>query len=89
MYTQIWDHMTNAISETIIKRDKDSAFIPFDDGNRDYQEYKVWLNEGNEPNPPVKPEPPIDTPPPPDINEVNAQVQDLEERLTALEATMR
>jgi len=48
-YTQVWDAMTNAPSETMIVRDADQAHIPFDDGNRDYQEYKAWLAEGNQP----------------------------------------
>tara|TARA_B100000282_G_C31441256_1_gene358103 strand:- start:36 stop:203 length:168 start_codon:yes stop_codon:yes gene_type:complete len=32
-----------------IKRIEDNAFIPFDDGNRDYQEYKAWIEAGNTP----------------------------------------
>ena len=88
-YTQVWDAMANAPSETMIVRDADQAHIPFDDGNRDYQEYKAWLDEGNEPKPPVGvPAPPVETPPPPDINEVNAQVQDIDARLSALEESM-
>jgi hypothetical protein len=55
MYTQVWDPMTNKVSETTIKRDEDSAFIPFDPGNRDYQEYLAWLDEGNEPTPATPP----------------------------------
>ena len=34
-----------------IKRLADGAYIPFADGNRDYEEYKVWLSEGNTPEP--------------------------------------
>jgi len=49
MYVQIWDHMENKPSERVIQRKADGAFIPFDPGNRDYQEYKRWLDEGNEP----------------------------------------
>jgi hypothetical protein len=49
MYTQVWDQTTNKVSETTIQRDEDGAFIPLDEGNRDYQEYKAWLDEGNEP----------------------------------------
>jgi len=26
----------------------DNAFIPFDEGNTDYQEYLAWISEGNE-----------------------------------------
>jgi hypothetical protein len=25
------------------------AFVPTDEGNRNYQDYKTWLDEGNEP----------------------------------------
>ena len=32
-------------------RISDSAFIPFADGNRDYEEYKEWLSAGNIPEP--------------------------------------
>jgi hypothetical protein len=48
-YSEIWDTIQNKVSETMIKRDADSAFIPFDDGNRDYQEYKAWLAKGPKP----------------------------------------
>jgi len=34
-----------------IFRIEDSAFIPQDPDNRDYQEYLAWLAEGNEPLP--------------------------------------
>lgn len=34
-----------------IKRISDNAFIPFDEGNTDYQNYLKWLAEGNEPQP--------------------------------------
>ena len=29
----------------------DGAFIPLDEGNRDYQAYLAWLAEGNVPEP--------------------------------------
>jgi hypothetical protein len=38
-------------SETI-KRLSDNAFIPPDPANTDYQQYLLWLEEGNEPLPP-------------------------------------
>jgi hypothetical protein len=50
-YTQVWDHMTNAPSQSIIVRDEDGAFIPMDPDNIDYQAYLAWLDEGNEPTP--------------------------------------
>jgi hypothetical protein len=58
-YTQAWDHMTNAPSQSIIVRDEDGAFIPMDPDNIDYQAYLAWLDEGNEPTPytPPPPEP--------------------------------
>jgi hypothetical protein len=34
-----------------VKRLADSAFIPFDPDNTDYQEYLKWVAEGNEPLP--------------------------------------
>lgn len=34
-----------------IKRLSDGALIPLSDGNMDYEEYKQWLSEGNEPLP--------------------------------------
>ncbi len=34
-----------------VQRMADGAFIPFDGGNRDYQDYLAWLAEGNEPDP--------------------------------------
>jgi hypothetical protein len=32
-----------------VVRLSDKATIPFAEGNRDYDEYLVWLDEGNEP----------------------------------------
>jgi hypothetical protein len=50
-YTQIWDAMNNQVSDQMILRDEDQAFIPFDPANIDYQEYLWWLDQGNEPTP--------------------------------------
>ena len=50
-YTSVWDAMQNQVSDQIIKRDEDGAFIPFDEANIDYIEYLWWLYEGNEPTP--------------------------------------
>ena len=72
-----------------IIRDQDGAHIPPDPGNRDYQAYLAWVAEGNEPAPiEPSPTPPIETPPPPDIGEVNAQVQEHDQRIGELESQM-
>ena len=34
-----------------VKKLADGAYIPFIDGNMDYEEYKLWLAEGNTPEP--------------------------------------
>lgn len=46
-------------SSTTVHRLSDNAFIPFDGGNRDYQEYLEWLSQGNTPEPYVAPPPPV------------------------------
>ena len=38
-------------SVTTVIRLPDSAFIPFDPANTDYQQYLAWCAEGNEPLP--------------------------------------
>jgi hypothetical protein len=55
-YTQVWDPMQGQIDDSMIQRDEDGAFIPFDEANVDYQAYLTWLDEGNEPTP-CKPPP--------------------------------
>jgi hypothetical protein len=88
-YTQVWDAIQDQVSDQMITRDEDQARIPFDPDNVDYVEYLAWLDEGNNPNPPPAiPTPPIEEPPPPDIVEVHAQVQDIDTRLTDLEASL-
>ncbi len=49
MYKIIKNPFSNEI--TSILRLSDTTFIPFDPGNRDYQEYLEWLAQGNEPEP--------------------------------------
>ena len=43
--------MYKLIGTNSVKRLADGACIPFADGNRDYEEYKQWLEEGNVPEP--------------------------------------
>lgn len=48
MYQQVIDPVTGAISETLIRRVADGAFIPADEQNADYRDYLAWIAEGNE-----------------------------------------
>ena len=48
MYKLVSDPKGNVSSVT---RLSDKAWIPFDEGNTDYQEYLEWLEEGNTPLP--------------------------------------
>jgi len=50
-------------TDQIVIRTADGACIPNDDGNRDWQEYVQWLQDGGVPDPYVPPDP---VPPPPD-----------------------
>ena len=47
-YKLINQSITNR-QDVVVKRLSDSAFIPFDDNNMDYVEYKEWLAAGNTP----------------------------------------
>ena len=49
MYKLICCLETNEIKS--VKRLLDSAYIPFDPANTDYQAYLAWLAEGNTPEP--------------------------------------
>ena len=56
MYKQLKDSMNDSIITDMIMQIKDVAgnsitprFIPFDELNMDYQEYKSWLADGNTP----------------------------------------
>lgn len=49
--------MYKTISEKMVKRILDNAFIPFDPSNADYQAYLKWLDEGGVPEPADEPAP--------------------------------
>jgi hypothetical protein len=75
-------------NDNIIIRDEDNAFIPTDEGNRHYQEYLKWVEEGNQPNPaPVEITPPIHENIP-TVQELADQVAEQEQRITALEESV-
>lgn len=46
--------MDGKVSEEIIQRLPDMAFIPNDKSNRDWIAYQEWLGKGNIPLPPVQ-----------------------------------
>ncbi len=52
-YKLVADHINPATGKTVtaieVIRKEDNARIPFDDDNRDYIEYKAWLDAGNTP----------------------------------------
>lgn len=54
MYKQLKDTLGN-IRTNAISRIEDNAYIPFDPANVDFQQYQVWLSEGNVPLPPDEP----------------------------------
>ena len=46
MYQKCIDSITG-LEAKCIQRLEDKAFIPFDEGNTDYQAYLAWVAEGN------------------------------------------
>ena len=50
MYKQV-KNIDETISNSIIQRLSDFAFIPMDESNKDYQAFLLWKSEGNEPLP--------------------------------------
>lgn len=83
-YSQVWDMINNRVNDRMVLRDEDQAWIPFDEGNADYQQYLLWLAQGNRPTPAVAPPPP--PPPPPSTEELMAIIQALQIKVAALEA---
>jgi len=61
----------------------DQATIPADPGNRDWQEYQKWLEDGGVPDPYIPP--PDPGPPPPTQQEQDAVLYDHENRIRAME----
>jgi hypothetical protein len=52
MYKKVINSLTNNVSTTHILKKEPLVLIPFDNNNRDYQEYLEWLEEGNVPEEP-------------------------------------
>ena len=46
-YKKLIDPITIKESTNTFLRKEDNASIPFDDANKDYIEYKAWLDAGN------------------------------------------
>ena len=50
-YQKIYNARIKGDLTNMIKRKSDGAFIPFDESNRDYQDYLAWVAEGNTADP--------------------------------------
>ena len=59
---------TKILNSDSVMRNRDTAVIPADPGNRDYQAYLEWLSLGNTPLPADPPPLPADPPPASDID---------------------
>ena len=52
-YQQLLDPFTGQLTDQYILRLPDNATVPNDPDNTDWQQYQVWLSEGNTPLPPA------------------------------------
>jgi hypothetical protein len=52
-YQQVVNVYTQQVNPNVILRLPDQANIPNDPDNTDWQQYQVWLSEGNQPLPPA------------------------------------
>jgi hypothetical protein len=55
-YQKIVQKLTGEFTAVLRVDCSPQLFIPFDPDNTDYQEYLLWLSEGNEPIPADQPE---------------------------------
>ncbi len=46
-YKKVIDSITKKASTNTILRKEDNAFIPTDEGNKDYRDYLEWVAKGN------------------------------------------
>jgi len=65
----------------MVQRLNDTAFIPFDSANTDYQQYLLWLEEGNTPLPPDPTPEPEPLTPQQKLEAAGLTVEDLRELL--------
>ena len=47
----MYQSVTQTHEQQFVKRLADGTYIPFSEGNADYQAYLKWLAEGNQPLP--------------------------------------
>ena len=50
IYKKILNPFTNQVESVVLI--EENKYIPFDNNNRDYQEYLEWVEEGNVPEEP-------------------------------------